>query len=739
MNTKRFLSVVMTIALVTMMFVPTGLAVDGGTASWPTSEPSDSPLVEPTAEPAEPTADPAVEPTADPTAEPMADPAAEPTANPAVEPTADPTVEPTAEPATMFKVEFFDWDGTLIVSLSAEKGADAVVPEHPVRLGYLPDGWDTDFTNVQKDLTVTALYTPTIVGQKFTDLDSAMLLAAESSYTVHLYVYVGNAPHNPPLLVHYTLTDISDTDLATLQGNQNWSTFFTNLDNATTVNLSNYIGLSASQYYGNGKVSLNDLGSNVYEVKVYLKEGSIATTYTVHYVDGDGNTVFPSVTKSGDVGDIVTESAPAAAGYVTPADKTITLGFSGNVITFVYISNAYTVTWNNYDGTQLEQDLNVLYGATPSYDGATPTRAATAQFTYTFDGWTPAVSPVTGNVTYTATYTSATNAYTVTWNNYDGTQLEQDLNVLYGATPSFNGATPTRGATAQFAYTFDGWTPAVSPVTGNVTYTATYTAAANAFTVTFVDFNGTVLGTDRVRYGNAATAPADPAREGYTFTGWDIDFDNVTSDLTVTAQYTIITFTVTFVDFDGTVLDTQEVTFGGAAQAPADPARDGYTFTGWDVSFNPVTSDLTVTALYELIPTQVDDEEIPQTVDEEPVPQSGPQQNLNWMWWLLLIPLLLLLLLWYNVTVIVYGPDENGKEKRLRTIRRLKRRKDEVTVSLTNSHTRGGAHGMLELTKLFTRRMRGNRLTIEVDGVAVLNAEVPDDAEGRFQARIEKW
>ena len=669
MNTKRFLSVVMTIALVTMMFVPTGLAVDGGTASWPTSEPSDSPLVEPTAEPAEPTADPTAEPMADPAVEPTADPAAEPTANPAVEPTADPTVEPTAEPATMFKVEFFDWDGTLIVSLSAEKGADAVAPEHPVRLGYLPDGWDTDFTNVQKDLTVTALYTPTIVGQKFTDLDSAMLLAAESSYTVHLYVYVGNAPHNPPLLVHYTLTDISDTDLATLQGNQNWSTFFTNLDNATTANLSNYIGLSASQYYGNGKVSLNDLGSNVYEVKVYLKEGSIATTYTVHYVDGDGNTVFPSVTKSGDVGDIVTESAPAAAGYVTPADKTITLGFSGNVITFVYISNAYTVTWNDYDGTQLEQDLNVLYGATPS----------------------------------------------------------------------FNGATPTRGATVQFTYTFDGWTPAVSPVTGNVTYTATYTAAANAFTVTFVDFNGTVLGTDRVRYGNAATAPADPAREGYTFTGWDIDFDNVTSDLTVTAQYTIITFTVTFVDFDGTVLDTQEVTFGGAAQAPADPARDGYTFTGWDVSFNPVTSNLTVTALYELIPTQVDDEEIPQTVDEEPVPQSGPQQNLKWMWWLLLIPLLLLLLLWYNVTVIVYGPDENGKEKRLRTIRRLKRRKDEVTVSLTNSHTRGGAHGMLELTKLFTRRMRGNRLTIEVDGVAVLNAEVPDDAEGRFQARIEKW
>ncbi|MBQ4167944.1 MAG: InlB B-repeat-containing protein, partial [Clostridia bacterium] len=82
-------------------------------------------------------------------------------------------------------------------------------------------------------------------------------------------------------------------------------------------------------------------------------------------------------------------------------------------------------------------------------------------------------------------------------------------------------------------------------------------------------------------------------------TGWDVAFNNVTSNLVVTAQYQINTYTVTFKDWDGTVLKTQTVNYGGAATAPADPTREGYTFIGWDVAFNNVTSNLVVTAQYE--------------------------------------------------------------------------------------------------------------------------------------------
>jgi hypothetical protein len=59
-------------------------------------------------------------------------------------------------------------------------------------------------------------------------------------------------------------------------------------------------------------------------------------------------------------------------------------------------------------------------------------------------------------------------------------------------------------------------------------------------------------------------------------------------------------FTVTFKDYDGTVLKTQSVQSGKAATAPAVPARKGYAFTGWDKAFNSVTGDLVVTAQYEL-------------------------------------------------------------------------------------------------------------------------------------------
>ena len=87
-----------------------------------------------------------------------------------------------------------------------------------------------------------------------------------------------------------------------------------------------------------------------------------------------------------------------------------------------------------------------------------------------------------------------------------------------------------------------------------------------------------------------------------TFFGCDKAFNVIKSDLTVQATYTQNpVYTVTFVDWDGSIIATVKVEDGKSAVKPDDPIREGYTFIGWDKEFDNVTSDLTVTALYEEI------------------------------------------------------------------------------------------------------------------------------------------
>ena len=122
------------------------------------------------------------------------------------------------------------------------------------------------------------------------------------------------------------------------------------------------------------------------------------------------------------------------------------------------------------------------------------------------------------------------------------------------------------------------------------------------YTVTFVDgLTSETIDTQIVVAGEDAVAPEAPVHEGYTFVEWDTDFTNVQSDLTVTAVYAINEYTVTFVDgLTGETIDTQTVEHGADAVEPAVPEHVGYHFVEWDVEFTNVTSDLTVTALYEI-------------------------------------------------------------------------------------------------------------------------------------------
>ena len=258
----------------------------------------------------------------------------------------------------------------------------------------------------------------------------------------------------------------------------------------------------------------------------------------------------------------------------------------------VWQVKTYTVTWVDDDETTLIYQKDYEYGAMPQFEGVEPTKAADAQYTYTFKGWNKDYTEVKGNQTYVAVYDKVVNKYTVTWKNDDGSVLRTDKNVEYGTMPNY-GANPTKAADAQYTYTFKGWTPEVSKVTGNAVYTAVYEKTTNKYTVTWKNDDGSVLRTDKnVEYGTMPNYGANPTKAAdaqytYTFKDWTPEVETVTGDATYKATYTkeANSYTLTY-DLDGGEWEndttyTYTKKYNEEVEVKADPTKTGYTFAGW--------------------------------------------------------------------------------------------------------------------------------------------------------------
>jgi uncharacterized repeat protein (TIGR02543 family) len=306
-------------------------------------------------------------------------------------------------------------------------------------------------------------------------------------------------------------------------------------------------------------------------------------TFTVRFVDGlDDTELDKQVVAYGDAA-TAPELQEHEGYHFVGWDQTFDEIKSDLTVTALYEKNVYTVTFiDDVTGDVLETQQVEHAGAATLPD-------APEHYGYLFMGWSTNPINVVSDMDVHALY--AAKEYTVFFVDWDGTILGRQ-EVEYG-TAATAPANPTREG-----YTFIGWDQPFDKVVESMIVTAQY--EINVYTVQFVDWDGTVIDTQNIAHGGAATAPKDPSREGYTFTGWDQSFSMVVSDMTITAQYEINTYTVQFVDWDGTVIDTQNIAHGGAATAPQDPSREGYTFTGWDQSFSMVVSDMTITAQYEI-------------------------------------------------------------------------------------------------------------------------------------------
>ena len=129
------------------------------------------------------------------------------------------------------------------------------------------------------------------------------------------------------------------------------------------------------------------------------------------------------------------------------------------------------------------------------------------------------------------------------------------------------------------------------------------------YTVTFKDYDGTILREEIIQEGHNATAPTDPQRDGYEFVGWDGIYENVQKDTVLVALYEKLKgleYTVTFNTNCDTIIEKQIIEVNELLEEPIKLEKEGYTFIEWQLNnetfdFNtPITEDITIEALWQI-------------------------------------------------------------------------------------------------------------------------------------------
>ena len=354
-------------------------------------------------------------------------------------------------------------------------------------------------------------------------------------------------------------------------------------------------------------------------------------SYTITFAP-NGGSVTPT-SKTFTINDSISLPTPTRTGYTFSGWKvtekadvsnwtlndvytgtSIPAGKYGNAtLTAQWTVNTYTITYKYNNGVA---DTTAKYTIEQSITLPSPSKTG-----YTFAGWkvttaggnwktTDSVYKGTvaagkyGNVTLTAQWTA--NTYTITYVYNNGSA---NTTATYNIEQAITLPSPTKTG-----YTFAGWkvttaggnwktTDSVYKGTvaagkyGNVTLTAQWTA--NTYTITYVYNNGSANTTATYNIEQAITLPS-PTKTGYTFAGWKVTTaggnwkttDSVYKgtvaagkygNVTLTAQWTANTYTITYVYNNGSANTTATYNIEQAITLPS-PTKTGYTFAGWKVT-----------------------------------------------------------------------------------------------------------------------------------------------------------
>ena len=237
-------------------------------------------------------------------------------------------------------------------------------------------------------------------------------------------------------------------------------------------------------------------------------------------------------------------------------------------------------TPNKYDATFYKD--GVLIATVPTDFGQVPVPPTEGleKVGYTFTGWNPALTAIgVDGARYDAMYTAQNvdykvNVYTM---GLDGNYGEPEV-LSYTATADSSVTYPAAEKTGFTIADNSVLSGTVAP-DGSLVLSVYYSRNKYTFK-TVVD---RVVTSVTYYYGAEIKAPADPVKEGYTFSQWSSDIPKTmpARDVTVTASFSINKCTIIFNSNGGTSVESVSVGYGTYVAVPTTPTKVGYIFDGW--------------------------------------------------------------------------------------------------------------------------------------------------------------
>ncbi len=356
-------------------------------------------------------------------------------------------------------------------------------------------------------------------------------------------------------------------------------------------------------------------------------EDEDSITYIVTFETNGGTAIVPIEIVSGKT--ITLPAEPIRTGYIFDGwyldiSLLTEYNFSSLITTNItlyakWIASTYTVTYQTNGGSSVTSQTIKYY--------STATAPTTTYYGYTFVGWysNEALttlynfnSPITADITLYAKW--SVDSYAVTFNSNGGTTVNTQY-IEYNSTAT-QPTSPTKDG-----YTFAGWY-SNSALTTSYSFATNVTAniilyakwSTNSYTVTFESNGGTSVSSQTVEYNSTASQPTAPTKSEAIFGGWYSDvgctltYDfatKVTSNITLYARWTDVTYKVSFDTDGGSYLAPQYIASGSTASRPTAPTLSGYTFgdwynsdkllTLWDFD-TPIVEDVTIYAKWYVKP-----------------------------------------------------------------------------------------------------------------------------------------